>query len=425
MIEAETRTQEPRRSPAGMTCRSCSAPLERIFVDLGMSPPCEDFLTAERLADPEQFYPLDVRICDGCLLVQLPEHLRAEDIFTEYAYFSSYSDSWVEHARRFVDEIVERLSLGAGSRVVEVASNDGYLLRHVLRKGIPALGIEPARNIARAASAAGIPTIPEFLTRALAEEIVQREGSADLVVANNVFAHVPDLNDFTAGLQVLLAPRGVLTIEVAHLVRLIEGNQFDTIYHEHFMYYTLLSAEQTLARHGLRVFDVEELPTHGGSLRLFVVHAESPLPGTRRLEELREREIAGGYGTPEGYAGFGRRVEATKRELLALLIEEKTAGRSIAGYGAPGKGNTLLNYCGIRTDFVDYLVDRNPYKHGRFTPGTRIPIHPPERLRETRPDRVLVLPWNLQAEIVAQLGYIREWGGQLIIPIPHATTVTP
>ena len=389
-----------------------------------MSPPCEDFLTADRLAEPERYYPLDVRICGSCLLVQLPSYIPPEDIFGEYFYFSSFSDSWVDHARRYVDSVVERFGLGPSSRVIEVASNDGYLLRHVIARGIPVLGIEPARNIAAEAEAAGIPTLAEFLTTGLAQEIVTRDGHADLVVANNVFAHVPDLNDFTAALRILLAPRGILTIEVAHLVRLVEQNQFDTIYHEHFTYYTLLTAERVLARHGLRVFDVEELATHGGSLRFFVVHDDDPRPTAAAVDELRERELAAGYGTLEGHAGFASRVASTKRDLLAFLIEEKRRGSRIAGYGAPGKANTLLTYCGIGNDFLDYLVDRNPHKHGRFTPGTHIPIHPPERLAETRPDVIVILPWNLRTEIATQLSYAREgWGARLVVPIPRVEVI--
>ena len=400
-------------------CRSCGASLDRLFVDLGMSPPCEDFLTADRLSGAETFYPLDVRICDACLLVQLPTYVSAESIFTEYAYFSSYSDSWVAHAGRLVDEAVRRQGLDRTSKVVEVASNDGYLLRHVVDRGIPALGVEPAANIAAVATANGIPTINEFFSEALARRIAGDAGQADYVVANNVFAHIPDLNDFTAGLATILRPGGLLSIEVGYLVRLIERNEFDTIYHEHFMYYTVLSAEAVLARHGLRILDVEELETHGGSIRLWVVHDDDPRPSRGSVPALKDRERMAGYESPEGYAGFAPRVEATKRDLLDFLIEERRRGASIAGYGAPGKGNTLLNYCGIRTDLVDYLVDRNPYKHGRFTPGTHIPIHPPDRLAETRPDVILIMPWNLRDEIAAQLAYTREWGARLVVAIPR------
>jgi C-methyltransferase C-terminal domain/Putative zinc binding domain/Methyltransferase domain len=415
-----------RDGPAARRCLSCGAALERVFVDLGMSPPCEDFLPAERLHSMERFYPLDVRICDVCLLVQLPAYISSDEIFSEYAYFSSFSDSWVEHARRFVDDAVERFALGPDSLVVEVASNDGYLLRHVVGHGIRTLGIEPATNVAAAAISLGIPTINEFFGETLARRLVAEHGRADLLVANNVFAHVPDINDFTSGLREMLAADGVLTIEVAHVVRLIEGNQFDTIYHEHFMYYSLLSLQAVLARHDLRVFDVEELPTHGGSLRAYVVHVDDPRPTQGRVEQLRDREIAAGYGSVDGYQGFRARVEATKRDLLAFLIEAKRSGASIAGYGAPGKANTLLNYCGIGPDLVDYLVDRNPYKHGRYTPGRHIPIYSPDLLAATRPSHIVILPWNLRDEITAQLDYARrDWGARLVVPIPRLEVVEP
>lgn len=404
---------------AARACRSCGAPLERLFVDLGMSPPCEDFLTADRLHEPETFYPLDVRICDACLLVQLPAYVAPESIFREYAYFSSFSSSWIDHAERFVEEAIRRQGLGPTSNVVEIASNDGYLLQHVVRRGIPALGVEPARNIAAVAVERGIPTIDEFFGRGLAEQIVARSGRADLVVANNVFAHIPDLNDFTAGLAALLAPGGLLSIEVAYLARLIDHNEFDTIYHEHFMYYTLLSAQAALGRHGLRVRDVEELSTHGGSLRLWVVHDGDPRPSTAAVADLRATEVAAGYGDPSGYAGFAERVATVKRDLLAFLVDERRRGSRIAGYGAPGKANTLLNYCGIRTDLIDFLVDRNPYKHGRFTPGTHIPILAPEHLERERPDVILIMPWNLRDEIAAQLAARRDAGARLVIAIPE------
>lgn len=390
-----------------------------------MSPPCEDFLTADRLHEPETFYPLDVRICDACLLVQLPTYVAPETIFREYAYFSSFSSSWIDHAERFVAEAVQRQDLGPASSVVEIASNDGYLLQHVVRRGIPALGVEPARNIAAVAVERGIPTIDEFFGRTLADEIVARSGPADLVVANNVFAHIPNLNDFTSGLAALLAPSGLLSIEVAYLARLIDHNEFDTIYHEHFMYYTLLSAQAVLARHGLRVQDVEELSTHGGSLRLWIVHDDDPRPSTVAVERLRAGELAAGYGHPDGYAGFADRVATVKRDLLRFLVDERRQGATIAGYGAPGKANTLLNYCGIRTDLVDFLVDRNPYKHGRFTPGTHIPIHPLEHLDRERPDVILILPWNLRDEVGPQLATTRAWGARLAVPIPTLEVFEP
>jgi SAM-dependent methyltransferase len=389
-----------------------------------MSPPCEDFLTADRVHAAEMFYPLDVRICDRCLLVQLPTYLSASSIFSEYAYFSSYSDSWVEHARRLVDEAISRQGLGPKSSVVEIASNDGYLLQHVIARGIPALGVEPATNIAAAAQSKGIPTMNTFFSEEVARSIVDASGPADYVVANNVFAHIPDLNDFTAGLATLLGPGGLMSIEVAYLVRLIERNEFDTIYHEHFMYYTVLSAQSVLARHGLRLLDVEHLVTHGGSIRLWVVHDDDPRPTTDAVGAIVATELAAGLGRADGYGGFADRVATTKRELLAFLIDERRKGSTIAGYGAPGKANTLLNYCGIRGDLIDYLVDRNPYKHGRYTPGTHIPILPPDRLAETRPDVILILPWNLRDEIAEQLSYTRSWGARLAVPIPRIEIIS-
>jgi SAM-dependent methyltransferase len=399
-------------------CRLCGQGLRRTFVDLGMSPLCESFLGPEELNRMEPFYPLHVRICEGCLLVQLETYVPAEEIFGgDYAYFSAYSDSWVEHARVYAERMTDRLGLSEDSLVVELASNDGYLLQHFVRRGIPALGIDPARNVAEAARLRGVETLVDFFGAELAERLVAERGEADLVAANNVLAHVPDVNDFVAGMRILLAPEGVATIEVPHLVRLMEGNQFDTIYHEHYSYFSFHVLVRLFDEHGLQVFDVEELPSHGGSLRVFVRHPDGDREGA--VEALLERERAGGYDTLEGYAGFGERVAETKRRLLELLFGLKREGKRIVGYGAPGKGNTLLNYCGIRTDVLDYTVDRNPGKHGKFLPGTHVPIHPPERIAETRPDYVLVLPWNLKREIAAQLDYVREWGARLVVPIPE------
>ena len=417
--EAERAASPLTGADAERRCRSCAAPLRRTFVDLGMSPLCESFLAPDQLDEMEPFYPLDVRICERCLLVQLPAYVGSAEIFDEYAYFSSFSDSWVRHAGRYVEAMAERYELGPSSFVIEAASNDGYLLQHVVRRGIRALGIEPAANVARAAVERGVPTLVEFLGAESAARIVAEHGQADLVAANNVFAHVPDVNDFSLGLATLLKPEGTLTIEIPHLVRLIEGNQFDTIYHEHFSYYTLLTAEQILARAGLRVIEVEELQTHGGSLRLFAAHRADPRPADPGVAALRERERAAGYHELAGYDGFAARVAATKRDLLEFLIGARRSGLRVAGYGAPGKGNTLLNYCGIRTDLLEFTVDRNPYKHGRFTPGTHIPIFDPERLAEERPDYILILPWNLRREIVAQLDYARDWGARFVVPIPH------
>jgi SAM-dependent methyltransferase len=389
-----------------------------------MSPPCERFLTADQLDEVEPFYPLHVRVCDGCLLVQLPVYVQPTDIFSDYAYFSSYSDAWVEHARRFVEEAVERFGLGAESLVVELASNDGYLLQHSVARGIPSLGIEPAQNVADAAIAREVPTLVAFFDRDLAARLVADGTTADLIVANNVLAQVPDLNAFVEGIRLLLRPEGVVSIEFPHLLRLVEGNQFDTIYHEHFSYFSLLTASAVLRAHGLHVFDVQELWSHGGSLRVLAQHADSGRqPTTDAVDDIVSREIAEGFGEPDGYADFGRRVETTKHDLVSHLIGARRAGRSVAGYGAPGKGNTLLNYAGIRTDLLAFTVDRNPYKHGRFLPGTHIPVHPVEHLWDERPDEILVLPWNLREEITDQLAEAGDWGAQLVFPIPRLEVV--
>ena len=424
-MEVELRDQINTRSASRLQgCRFCSAPLRHTFVDLGMSPLCESYIPAERLGAMEPFYPLHVRVCEHCLLVQLEELVAAEEIFTEYAYFSSYSDSWVAHARDFVESMVERFGLGADSQVVELASNDGYLLQHVVERGIPALGVEPAANVAEAARELGIETVVEFFGRELASRLVAEGRQADLLIANNVFAHVPDLNDFAAGMQRVLAPQGVVTIEFPHLARLIEGNQFDTIYHEHFSYFSFLTARTVLSAHGLEVFDVDELPTHGGSLRVYAQRDEGAgYPVSVRVPELAERERALELDRLEGYSSFAPRVIETKWNLVEFLIDCQRDGRRVAGYGAPGKGNTLLNYCGIRTDLLEFTVDRNPYKQGQFLPGTRIPIHHPEALEQARPDFVVILPWNLTDEIVAQLSYVREWGGRFVVPIPEVKVI--
>ena len=401
-----------------VACRFCGVPLRNTFVDLGPQPLCEAFVAPGDVERMEPFYPLHVRICRECLLVQLPDYVDREEIFREYAYFSSYSDSWVEHARRYADAMIARLDLDSESRVVELASNDGYLLQHFVARQIPSLGIEPARNVAAVAEARGIPTLTEFFGRELAERLRRERGPADLVIGNNVLAQVPDLNDFVAGITILLGSGGIATLEFPHVARLIEGVQFDTIYHEHFSYFSLTTVMRIAAAHQLVVVDVEELPTHGGSLRVYLGRAGDRVAVAPAVEALLERERADGYAGLDGYAGFEERVRETKRALVSFLIEARRAGQSIAGYGAPGKGNTLLNYCGIRTDLLDYTVDRNPYKHGRFTPGTRIPIHDPARLAETRPDVILILPWNLRDEIARQLEYTREWGARLIVAIP-------
>lgn len=411
---------EEAAESAGARCRFCASPLRHTFVDLGMSPLCESYVAGERLGEMEPFYPLHARVCEQCLLVQLEELVAPEEIFSEYAYFSSYSDSWVEHARRYVDAMVDRFGIGPDSLVIELASNDGYLLQHVVARGIPALGIEPAANVAAAARGRGIETIVRFFGRDLATDLAADGRRADLLVANNVMAHVPDLNDFVGAIAIVLAPHGLATIEVPHLQRLIEGNQFDTIYHEHFSYFSFLAARAVLAAHGLVVFDVEELTSHGGSIRLYAQpHVTGVHPVSKRVTELAERERALGYDTVDAYASFATRVIETKWRLLEFLIGARRAGKRVAGYGAPGKGNTLLNYCGIRSDLLEFTVDRNPYKQGMFLPGTHIPIRHPEALEQERPDYILILPWNLRREIVAQLAHAREWGARFVVPIPE------
>ena len=400
-------------------CLFCSAPLRQTFVDLGMSPLCESYLPAEALNQVERFYPLHAYVCERCFLVQVQQYVSPEAIFTEYAYFSSFSDSWLAHAKAYVDMIASRLGLSGTSRVIELGSNDGYLLQYFVAKGMPVLGVEPARNVAEAAVARGVPTHVAMFGRQTARELQAQGLQADLLIGNNVLAQVPDVNDFVAGMKLLLKPGGVITMEFPHLMRLMQENQFDTIYHEHFSYFSFLTAERIFAAHGLRLFDVQELRTHGGSLRIYAGHAEeSGTPESEEVRRLRAREASAGLNRLETYAAFTEQVHETKRRLLEFLINVKRAGKHIAGYGAPGKGNTLLNYCGIRTDFLDYTVDRNPYKHGRFLPGTHIPIHAPEKIRQTRPDYVLILPWNLKDEIMEQVSYIREWAGQFVVPIP-------
>jgi SAM-dependent methyltransferase len=399
----------------------CGTRLEHTFVDLGMSPLCESYVPAEKLNQMEPFYPLHVYVCQKCFLVQLEEYVSPEAIFTEYAYFSSYADSWVEHMRRYADLITDRLHLGRQSFVVEVASNDGYLLQHFVKKGIPVLGIEPAANVAKVAVEKGVPTLVKFFGETTARELVAEGKRADLICGANVFAQVPRPNDFVKGLAILLKPEGVITLEFPHLMRLMAENQFDTIYHEHFSYFSFLSAQTLFAAQGLTLFDVEELPTHGGSLRIYARHAaDASKPVTERAQELRRREVDAGFLRLETYAGFGEQVKETKRKLLEFLISARRAGKKVVGYGAPGKGNTLLNYCGIRTDFLDFTVDRSPYKQGKFLPGTHIPIYAPDRIREVRPDYVLILPWNFKDEIMKQMADIRSWGGSFVVPIPEA-----
>lgn len=406
----------------GASCRFCGAALKHTLVDLGMSPLCESILTVEELNRVESFYPLHVFICEECFLVQLEEYVSPERIFSHYAYFSSFSDTWLEHARRYSEMAIDRFYLSPKSFVVEIASNDGYLLRNFVSRGIPVLGIEPAANVAESALEKGVSTLIAFFSEETARKLTVSGRKADLLIGNNVLAQVPALNDFVAGLKVMLAPDGVITLEFPHLIQLMKGNQFDTIYHEHFSYFSFYSAKKIFEKHGLEVFDVEELPTHGGSLRIFLHHAEDALHKTSpQVEELSQQEIKNGVNQLETYASFGEKVRETKRKLLEFLIQAKRSGKRIAGYGAPGKGNTLLNYCGIRTDFLDYTVDRSPFKQGKFLPGTHIPIYAPEHIHETRPDYILILPWNLKDEIIKQMSYIREWGGKFVVPIPELT----
>jgi hypothetical protein len=420
-VETANSKLSPKADVQGVPlCRFCSMPLRQTFIDLGMSPLCESYVSAEQLNQMEPFYPLHVRVCGHCFLVQLEAYVSPESIFTNYAYFSSYSETWLAHSKTYVEQMTSRFRLNASSLVVEIASNDGYLLQYFVSQQVPVLGIEPAANIAAVAVQNGVPTLVKFFGRNTARDLVAKGQRADLLLGNNVLAQVPDLNDFVAGMKILLAQKGVLTVEFPHLMRLIEENQFDTIYHEHFSYFSFLTAEKLFAAHGLTIFDVEELQTHGGSLRLYVRHAEDgSRPVSTRVDELRACEESAGFAHLDRYNSFSEQVKATKRELLDFLIQSKRAGKQIVGYGAPGKGNTLLNFCGIRNDFLDYTVDRSPHKQGKFLPGTHIPIYSPDRIRETQPDYLLILPWNLRDEIIQQNAYIREWGGQFVVPIPR------
>ncbi|WP_339085072.1 class I SAM-dependent methyltransferase [Hyphomicrobium sp. ghe19] len=406
-------------------CRLCRNPLHHIFVDLGMSPLCESFVPADQIDSMEPYYPLRVFVCDKCFLVQLSEYVRPDHIFTEYAYFSSYSTSWIAHAKNYCEMITKRLQLGGDSLVVEIACNDGYLLQHFGPLGVPVLGIEPAANVAKVAQSKGIPIKVEFFGVDLAKYLSNEGYAADLIVGNNVLAHVPDINDFVGGVAQLLKPDGVATFEFPHLERLMEENQFDTIYHEHFSYLSAVVVERLARMHGLRCFDVEELPTHGGSLRVYLAHAAARHEVSSRVTALIEREKQLGFCSVEGYRAFSAKAQRTKRELLTFLINAKKEGKSVCGYGAPGKGNTLLNYCGIGTDFLDFTVDRNPYKHGRFTPGMHIPILSVEEIDKARPDYLLILPWNLKDEIVKQMRHVGEWGAKFVVPIPTLAVIDP
>ncbi len=401
------------------TCRFCSAPLTQTFVDLGMSPLCQTHITTEQLNHMEPFYPLHTYVCGKCFLVQLEEFVAPSDIFSEYAYFSSYADSWVAHAKRYTELMQQRFGIGKHSKVMEIASNDGYLLQHFVASGVPVLGIEPAANVAKVAIGKGIPSVVEFLGRETARKIRAEHGAADLVLGNNVLAHVPDLNDFVGGIKILMGPQGVLTMEFPHLYQLMRLNQFDTIYHEHFSYFSFITVEKVFAAHGITLFDVEELGTHGGSLRIYGRHEnDASKPVAAAVEDLRRRELNEKFDQLSTYEQFDQQVKETKRDILTFLIGAKRAGKKVVGYGAPGKGNTLLNYCGIRTDFLDFTVDRNPYKAGKYTPGMHIPILLPDALKQARPDYLFILPWNLKEEIVSSMAHVREWGCQFVIPIP-------
>jgi len=405
-------------------CRFCGSQLSQVFLDLGLSPMANNYLKAEELKQEEQRFPLRVYVCGECFLVQLEEWESPENIFGDYAYFSSYSESWLRHAKRYVGEMIERFGIGPENKVVEIASNDGYLLQYFVDRGIPVLGIEPARNVAVVARSRGIPTRVDFFGEATARTL-RREGlRADLLIGNNVLAHVPNLNDFVKGLKILLADHGIVTMEFPHLARLCAECQIDTIYHEHFSYFSLIAVEKVFAAHGLKLFDVEELSTHGGSLRIFAQHnVGGRHPVSKRVRDLRKREIEAGYSDLNGYLAFEERAVRTKEKLIEFLVNAKRAGKRVVGYGAPAKGNTLLNYCGITSELVEYTVDRSPHKQGRFLPGTHIPIYEPERINATKPDYILILPWNLQDEIISQLSFARTWGAQFVVPIPEPRVI--
>jgi SAM-dependent methyltransferase len=422
MMSTMTLPAAVERQTATKPCRFCGAELQQTFVDLGMSPLCETYPAAADLNRGETYYPLHAYVCSRCFLVQLEEYESGENIFSDYAYFSSYSDSWLRHCEKYCDKVTKRFALSGKSLVVEVASNDGYLLQYFVQRKIPVLGVEPAANVAKAAKDKGIPTLVRFFGSELAAELALGGQSADLVAGNNVLAQVPDLNDFVEGLRILLKPEGVLTLEFPHLLRLMERNEFDTIYHEHYSYFSMLTTVRILEKHGLRAFDVEELPSHGGSLRVYACRVESQthLPEPSVCRVIREEEEAG-LGSTEGYESFARQVKEAKFALVEFLVKAARKGKSVAGYGAPGKSATLLHYCGVGKDLIEYTVDRSPHKQGRFLPGTHIPIYHPDRIAETKPDYVVILPWNLKDEIMQQLQFIREWGGRFVVPIPEVT----
>jgi SAM-dependent methyltransferase len=405
---------------AVIVCRFCGEKLEHTFADLGTSPLANSYRKPDQLDRMEPFFPLHVRVCSKCFLVQLPQLATREEIFDDYAYFSSYSDSWLEHCRKYTEMMIDGFNLGNTSRVVELASNDGYLLQYFLERQVPVLGVEPAANVAEVARKRGINTEVAFFGEKTARQLAEEDWSSDLIVANNVLAHVPDINDFVEGIRILLKPTGVATIEFPHVMKLMMENQFDTIYHEHFSYLSFTVVERIFAKHGLKLFDVQEMSTHGGSLRIFAAHEDdASKPSSEAVQELRRREETAGFLTLAPYLAFNERVIETKRKLLTFLIEAKERGKHIVGYGAPAKGNTLLNYCGIRTDFVDYTVDKSPAKQGHLLPGVRIPVHSPDMISKTKPDFVLILPWNIKEEVMHQMDYVRQWGGQFVVPIPE------
>ncbi|MCA9151965.1 MAG: methyltransferase domain-containing protein [Planctomycetales bacterium] len=411
-------------SVAGLGCRFCGQPIRHVVVDLGLQPLCQSRVLREHLNEHERCYPLRAYVCDHCWLVQVQEHVGGEEIFSHYAYFSSYSDTLLAHSKVYVDQMIERFGLNQASFVVELASNDGYLLQYFVEQQIPCLGVEPAANVADAAREKGVPSLVKFFGTVTASEMQAAGQQADLLVANNVLAHVPELNDFVAGMKIALKPQGVITVEVSHLVKIIENNLFDTIYQEHYCYYLVSTLQRIFQHHGLTIFDVDELPTQGGSIRIYARHSEnSSLPVSENVHRIIANEESNGYHRLQAYARFAEQVAAAKRDLLACLIELKRQGKRIAAYGAPGKGNTLLNYCGIREDFLDYTVDRNPMKQNTFLVGSRIPVHAPEAIAATKPDYVLLLPWNLERELTEQLSYIRQWGGSFILPLPHLRVI--
>jgi len=415
---------ETQQTAAAKSCRFCSTGLQRTFVDLGLSPLCETYPSAADLNRGETYHPLHVYVCEKCWLVQLEEYETPQQIFSEYAYFSSFSDSWLKHCDKYCETMKARFGLDKQSFVVEVASNDGYLLQYFVKRDVPVLGIEPAANVAKVAVEKGVPTLVRFFGTQLARELAAQGRCADLVLGNNVLAQVPDLNDFVEGLKIMLKPEGVLTLEFPHLLQLIQLNEFDTIYHEHFSYFSLLSTIKIVEAHGLKVFDVEELKSHGGSLRVYACRAESKThPVEQNVGKVLGDEAKAGLDKINGYESFARQVKETKFALLDFLLTAAKQGKKVAGYGAPGKSATLLHYCGIGKDLIEYTVDRSPYKQGRFLPGSRIPIYHPDRIRETRPDYVVILPWNLKDEIMQQLEFIREWGGRFVVPIPKVAVV--